>query len=67
VEPPAGSPDDDPPTTLTVPGLGTRKNDLVLDLIEHEIVEVYTGREQVGSIAPMATGWRTMYGAIAGR
>jgi beta-phosphoglucomutase family hydrolase len=39
---PEGAPDD-PPTALTVHGLGTRKNDLVLDLIEREGVEVYEG------------------------
>jgi beta-phosphoglucomutase family hydrolase len=37
-----GSPED-PPTALTVHGLGTRKNDLVLDLIERDGVEVYEG------------------------
>jgi beta-phosphoglucomutase family hydrolase len=39
---PEGSPDD-PSTALTVHGLGTRKNDLVLGLIEHDGVEVYEG------------------------
>jgi beta-phosphoglucomutase family hydrolase len=39
---PEGSPDD-PPTALTVHGLGTRKNDLVLDLIRDDGVEVYEG------------------------
>jgi beta-phosphoglucomutase family hydrolase len=39
---PEGSPDD-PPTALTVHGLGTRKNDLVLELIERDGVEVYEG------------------------
>ena len=34
---------DDPPTASTVHGLGTRKNDLVLDLIERNGVEVYEG------------------------
>ena len=34
---------DDPPTATTVHGLGTRKNDLVLGLIERRGVEVYTG------------------------
>ena len=34
---------DDPPTALTVHGLGTRKNDLVLDLIERDGVAVYEG------------------------
>ena len=34
---------DDPPTALTVHGLGTRKNDLVLDLIRRQGVEVYAG------------------------
>jgi beta-phosphoglucomutase family hydrolase len=37
-----GAPDD-PPTALTVHGLGTRKNDLVLDVIERDGVEVYEG------------------------
>lgn len=37
-----GSPDDSP-TAATVHGLGTRKNDLVLGLIERRGVEVYTG------------------------
>ena len=39
---PEGAPDD-PPTAQTVHGLGTRKNDLVLDLIERDGVEVYEG------------------------
>lgn len=34
---------DDPPTTLTVHGLGTRKNNLVLELIRRNGVEVYEG------------------------
>lgn len=34
---------DDPPAALTVHGLGTRKNELVLDLIRHTGVEVYEG------------------------
>jgi beta-phosphoglucomutase family hydrolase len=34
---------DDPPTDETVHGLGTRKNDLVLDLIRERGVEVYEG------------------------
>jgi beta-phosphoglucomutase family hydrolase len=34
---------DDPPTALTVHGLGTRKNDLVLALIRQRGVEVYAG------------------------
>ena len=34
---------DDPPTAATVRALGTRKNDLVLELIERRGVEVYTG------------------------
>ena len=42
VELPEGAPDD-PPTAQTVHGLGTRKNDLVLDLIERDGVEVYEG------------------------
>jgi beta-phosphoglucomutase family hydrolase len=33
----------DPPTELTVHGLGRRKNDLVLELIRHHGVEVYEG------------------------
>jgi beta-phosphoglucomutase family hydrolase len=37
-----GSPDD-PPSALTVHGLGTRKNDLVLELIRTRGVEVYPG------------------------
>ncbi len=39
---PEGSPDD-PPTAETVHGLGTRKNDLVLELIRERGVEVYEG------------------------
>jgi beta-phosphoglucomutase family hydrolase len=39
---PEGEPGD-PPTASTVHGLGTRKNDLVLDLIERDGVEVYEG------------------------
>jgi beta-phosphoglucomutase family hydrolase len=39
---PEGAPDD-PATALTVHGLGTRKNDLVLDLIQRDGVEVYEG------------------------
>ena len=34
---------DDPPTALTVHGLGNRKNDLVLDLIRRRGVDVYDG------------------------
>ena len=34
---------DDPPTASTVHGLGTRKNDLVLDLIQRDGVAVYEG------------------------
>jgi beta-phosphoglucomutase family hydrolase len=34
---------DDPPTALTVHGLGTRKNDLVLELIRRRGVDVYEG------------------------
>lgn len=37
---------DDPPSATTVHGLGTRKNDLVLDLIERDGVEVYEGSVQ---------------------
>jgi beta-phosphoglucomutase family hydrolase len=40
IELPEGTPDD-PPTAETVHGLGTRKNDLVLELIERDGVEVY--------------------------
>jgi beta-phosphoglucomutase family hydrolase len=39
---PEGAPDD-PPTALTVHGLGTRKNALVLELIRQNGVEVYEG------------------------
>jgi HAD superfamily hydrolase (TIGR01509 family) len=39
---PEGSPED-PPTALTIFGLGTRKNDLVLDLIRTQGVELYRG------------------------
>jgi beta-phosphoglucomutase family hydrolase len=39
---PEGSPDD-PPTALTVHGLGNRKNDLVLELIRTRGVDVYPG------------------------
>jgi beta-phosphoglucomutase family hydrolase len=39
---PEGAPDD-PPAAQSVHGLGTRKNDLVLDLIERHGVEVYEG------------------------
>ena len=42
IELPEGAPDD-PPTARSVHGLGTRKNDLVLDLIERDGVEVYAG------------------------
>jgi HAD superfamily hydrolase (TIGR01509 family) len=34
---------DDPPTALTIYGLGTRKNDLVLELIRTRSVDVYQG------------------------
>ena len=37
---------DDPPTALTVHGLGNRKNDLVLDLIRRRGVDVYDGSVQ---------------------
>ena len=39
---PEGSPDD-PPTAETIDGLASRKNELVLDLIERQGVEVYDG------------------------
>jgi len=39
---PEGSPDD-PPTTETIHGLGNRKNDLVVELIESRGVDVYEG------------------------
>ncbi|MBD0328685.1 MAG: beta-phosphoglucomutase family hydrolase [Thermoleophilia bacterium] len=39
---PDGSPDD-PPAAETVHGLGNRKNELVLELIERDGVEVYAG------------------------
>jgi len=42
IELPEGSPDDDP-DTLTIHGLGNRKNLLVLDLIEQRGVDVYEG------------------------
>jgi beta-phosphoglucomutase family hydrolase len=42
IELPDGA-DDDPPTAPTVHGLGTRKNDLVLELIERRGVDVYAG------------------------
>lgn len=42
---PDGSPDD-PPTAVTVHGLGTRKNDLVLELIRQRGVEAYAGSVQ---------------------
>jgi HAD superfamily hydrolase (TIGR01509 family) len=35
--------DDDPPSAETVHGLGTRKNDLVVELIRRDGVEVYPG------------------------
>jgi HAD superfamily hydrolase (TIGR01509 family) len=37
---------DDPPTALTVHGLGNRKNELVLDLIRRRGVDVYDGSVQ---------------------
>lgn len=42
IELPEGEPDD-PPTAETVCGLGNRKNDLVLELIERDGVEPYAG------------------------
>ena len=39
---PEGAPDD-PSTSVTVHGLGTRKNDLVMELIERDGVDVYEG------------------------
>jgi len=42
IELPEGS-DDDPPSAETVRGLGNRKNDLVLELIERDGVEPYEG------------------------
>ena len=42
IELPEGEPDD-PPGAETIRGLGNRKNDLVLELIEHEGVEVFEG------------------------
>ena len=42
IELPEGSPDD-PPEAETVAGLGNRKNDLVLELIEEQGVEPYEG------------------------
>ena len=45
IELPEGSADD-PATVQTVHGLGTRKNDLVLDLLRRDGVEVYEGSVQ---------------------
>lgn len=42
IEIPEGAPDD-PPSAETVHGLGTRKNDIVLDLIARDGVEAYEG------------------------
>jgi beta-phosphoglucomutase family hydrolase len=42
IELPQGSPDD-PPSAETVDGLGNRKNELVLELIERDGVEAYEG------------------------
>lgn len=42
IELPEGD-DDDPPEAQTIHGLGTRKNELVLDLIRQRGVEVYAG------------------------
>jgi beta-phosphoglucomutase family hydrolase len=42
IELPEGAPTD-PPDAETVHGLGNRKNELVLELIEHDGVEVYEG------------------------
>ena len=42
IELPEGSPED-PPTAESVNGLGTRKNELVLELLERDGVEVYEG------------------------
>ena len=42
IELPEGDPDD-PPSAESVHGLGTRKNDLVLDLIRRDGVDVYEG------------------------
>jgi beta-phosphoglucomutase family hydrolase len=50
IELPEGSPDD-PPTAHTVHGLGTRKNDLVLELIRTRGVEVYPGSVRFVEIA----------------
>jgi beta-phosphoglucomutase family hydrolase len=47
---PEGSPDD-PPTATTVYGLGTRKNALVLDLLERDGVEVYEGSVRFVEVA----------------
>ena len=50
---PEGAPDD-PPMAQSVHGLGTRKNDLVLDLIEREGVEVYDGSVRFVEVARAA-------------
>jgi len=42
IELPDGTPDD-PPATETIDGLGNRKNELVLELIERDGVEAYEG------------------------
>ena len=47
IELPEGAPDD-PPTADTVNGLGTRKNEMVLDLIHRQGVEVYEGSVRFG-------------------
>jgi beta-phosphoglucomutase family hydrolase len=47
---------DDPPTATTVHGLGTCKNDLVLELIERRGIEVYTGSVRFVEAAREAGG-----------
>ncbi|MGH2532178.1 MAG: beta-phosphoglucomutase family hydrolase [Thermomicrobiales bacterium] len=49
--------DADPPAAETIHGLGTRKNDLVLDLIRQRGVEVYEGSVRFVQ-AVRAAGWR---------
>lgn len=54
---PEGSPDD-PPSADTIIGLGTRKNDMVLDLIRSQGVDVYAGSVHFLEVA-RASGQRT--------
>jgi beta-phosphoglucomutase family hydrolase len=50
IELPVGS-EDDPPAAETVCGLGNRKNDLVLELIERDGVEAYEGSVRFARLA----------------